>query len=69
MVEIEDCELRPVLLALDNRFSNVEFLGGSLVSIGVEVGLNFGLGTPSRYVTDSQAFVNCFNTGVWKDCG
>ena len=69
MVEIEDCQLKPLILSLDNRLSKTEFLSGSGFSLGVELALHFTGIKNSKYVNDVNALIAAAQAGTYEDVG
>ena len=63
MVQIEDCNIKPIINALDNRLSSTEFAASTGISIGTELALHFLNIKTSKYVNDATAHIAAFEAG------
>lgn len=51
--QMEDCKLTPFIYALDNRFSDLTFLMGTLANVGTQAGTTIGYYVASLYISDA----------------
>ena len=63
MVQIEDCNIKPIINSLDQRLNSPEFASGMGISIAVELALHYAGITTSKYVTDVTALIAAVEAG------